>query len=110
VAETVAFLSELTLFATLGVVGWRLGSGGLISIAVATLCPSLGVLIWSVWLAPRATHRLSDPGRLIAQIAAFVGAAVLCALSRLVVWGIVLAGVGIAAFVAARVFDTPRPS
>ncbi|MFN2518226.1 MAG: YrdB family protein [Jatrophihabitantaceae bacterium] len=104
-AETVARLSELTLFATLGVVGWRLGGNGLMGVAVAGLCPSLAVLIWSLWLAPGAAHRLSDPGRLITQIGLFLAAALLGALSGLLVWGVALAGVGISASVARRLLD-----
>jgi hypothetical protein len=104
IAETVAFLSELMLLGTLGVVGWRLGTGGLSSIALAALCPALGTLIWAVWIAPKASRRLEDPLRLIAQITLFLVTGVLAAITGLVVWGIVLAAVGIAAFVASRVF------
>jgi hypothetical protein len=103
VAETVAFLSELMLLGTLGVVGWRIGTGGLISIALAALFPALGALIWALWVAPRAAHRLTDPWRLITQIVLFLGAGVLAATTALVAWGVVLAAVGIAAFVATRV-------
>lgn len=104
IAETVAFLSELMLLGTLGVVGWRLGTGGLISIALAALYPALGALIWALWIAPRATRRLKDPWRLIAQIVLFLVAGVLAAITGPVIWGVVLAAVGIGAFVAARVF------
>jgi Protein of unknown function (DUF2568) len=102
VAETVAFLSELMLLGTLGVVGWRIGTGGLISIALAALFPALGALIWALWVAPRAAHRLTDPWRLITQIVLFLGAGVLAATTALVAWGVVLAAVGIAAFVTTR--------
>ncbi len=104
IAETVGFLSELMLLGLLGLVGWRLGTGALISIALAVLCPALGALIWALWVAPRATHRLADPWRLIAQVILFLGAGVLAVITGLALWGIVLAAVGIAAFVATRVF------
>jgi hypothetical protein len=103
IAETVAFLSELMLLGTLGVVGWRIGTGGLISIALAALFPAIATLMWALWVAPRAAHRLKDPWRLIAQITMFLGAGVLAAVAGVVVWGVVLAAVGIAAFVATRV-------
>jgi hypothetical protein len=108
IAETVAFLSELLLLGTLGVVGWRLGSGGLISIALAVLYPALATMIWAIWIAPRAAHRLKDPGRLVAQIVLFLVAGTLAVIADLVAWGVVVAGVGIVAFVAARVFAHPR--
>jgi hypothetical protein len=108
IAETVAFLAELMLLATLGVVGWRLGTGGLSSIALAALYPALAALIWAVWIAPRAAHRLADPWRLGAQIALFLVAGVLAVITDLTVWGVVVAAVGIAAFVATHVFARPR--
>jgi len=105
VVDMVAFLSELAMFATLGVAGWRLGGGGLISISLAVLYPALAVLIWSVWLAPRAAHRLGDPGRLIVQIVVFLATGVASAIAGRLVWGILLATVGVAAFVAARLLN-----
>jgi hypothetical protein len=109
IAETVAFLSELMLLGTLGVVGWRVGTGGLISIALAALYPALGTLIWALWIAPKGARRLEDPWRLVAQISLFLVVGVLAVITGLVVWGIVLAAVGIAAFVATRAFAS-RPS
>ena len=103
-AETVAFLSELALLGMLGVVGWRLGSGGLISIALAALYPALGAMIWALWVAPKASRRLDDPWRLIAQIGLFLVTGVLAVITGLVIWGILLAAVGITAFVGVRVF------
>lgn len=105
--ETVAFLSELAMLATLGVVGWHLGGGALISIALAALFPALAALIWSVWLAPKATGRRGDPARLIVQIVLFVVSGALAVLSGFVAWGIVLAVVGVGAFAADRVVEHP---
>jgi|GEM_PF-3478969 len=116
VAETVAFLSELTLLAVLGVTGWRLGGGALMSVALAALYPALAALIWSVWLAPRATHQLAQPWRLVLQVGLFVAAGVGCALSGLVVLGVALAGIGSAAFVVTHLLGpdprdpNPRPA
>lgn len=104
IAETVAFLSELMMIGTLAVVGYRLGTGGLISIALAVLYPALGTLIWALWVAPKAAKRLEYPWRLIAQITLFVLAGALAVFTGLVGWGVVLAAVGVGAFVAARIF------
>jgi Protein of unknown function (DUF2568) len=103
IAETVAFLSELLLLGTLGVVGWRLGTGGLFSIALAVLYPAVATMIWAFWIAPRAARRLKDPWRLITQIILFLVAGTLAVITDLAVWGVVVAAVGIVAFVAARV-------
>jgi hypothetical protein len=90
-----AFLSELALLAVLGVAGWHFGGGGLLSLALAVLAPALAVLLWSVWVAPTAAHRLGDPPRLILQIALFVVAAALAGIAGHTVWGVVVAGAGV---------------
>lgn len=106
--QTLAFLSELAMLGTLGVAGWHFGAGGLMSVAMAVLYPALVVLIWSVWLAPRGARRLPDPWRLILQIVLFLVTGVVSALAGRVVLGVIVAAVGIAAFVAARLFDDAR--
>jgi hypothetical protein len=105
---TVAFLSELAMLVTLGVAGWHVGGGGLISVAMTALGPALAVLIWSVWVAPTAARRLADPARLILQVLLFVATGVLAALAGRPVLGAVVAVVGVAAFAAARAVDDTR--
>jgi hypothetical protein len=105
-----AFLSELALLAVLGVAGWHFGGGGLLSLALAVLAPALAVLLWSVWVAPTAAHRLGDPPRLILQIVLFVVAAALAGLAGHTVWGVVVAGAGVIAFSASRLVDGGRNS
>ena len=103
--EAVAFGCELALLETLGVTGWHFGGGALISIALAALYPALAVLIWSVWLAQTAAHRLGDPARLALQIALFLATAVASGLAGRLLWGVALAAVAVAALVTARVLD-----
>jgi uncharacterized protein DUF2568 len=105
-----AFLSELALLAILGVAGWHFGGGGLLSLALAVLAPALAVLLWSVWVAPTAAHRLGDPPRLILQIALFVVAAALAGIAGHTVWGVVVAGAGVIAFSSSRLVDGGRDS
>ncbi len=107
---TAAFLSELALLAVLGVAGWHFGGGGLLSLALAVLAPALAVLLWSIWVAPSAAHRLGDPPRLILQIALFVAAAVLAGRAGHPVLGIVVAAVGVVVFSASRLVDGGRDS
>jgi hypothetical protein len=102
VIEGGAFLSELAMLVVLFIGGWGLGSGGLMSIALAVFYPALAILIWSLWMAPTAQRRLADPWRLIAQVALFVATAVLVGLGGHPIVGIVFAVVAGALFVAAR--------
>jgi hypothetical protein len=101
----VAFLSELAMLATLGVVGWHAGGGGLLSVALTALGPALAVVVWSLWVAPTARRRLADPWRLILQIALFLATGWLAVLAGRTVLGVVVAAVGVVAFVSARTVD-----
>lgn len=108
--HTLAFLCELAMLGTLGVSGWDIGGGALMSIAQATLYPAVAILIWSVLMAPTSRRRLADPWRLIAQIALFLATGAVAALAGHLLWGVVVAAVSIATFVAVRLFDSARAS
>jgi len=81
---------ETAMLVLLGLGGWDLGSGGLFGISLAVFYPALAVLIWGMWVAPRARRRLRDPWLLLLQVALFVATGVQI-------------GVAVAVFVAARV-------
>jgi hypothetical protein len=100
--EVAAFLCELGMLAVLVVAGWSLGSGGLMSIALAVFYPALAILIWSVWMAPRSGRRLADPVRLVAQVLLFIATAVLASVSGHPVVGITFGVIASAVFVATR--------
>jgi hypothetical protein len=100
--EIVAFGCELAMLVVLGIAGWGLGNGGLMGIAFTIFYPALAVLIWSVWMAPRSARRLSDPLRLIVQVALFAATAVLSAAAGHPILGIVFAVVAAGAFIATR--------
>ena len=96
------FACELAMLALLVLAGWELGGGGLLGIALGVLYPSIALLVWAVWLAPRSSDRLGDPWRLLVQIALFAATGVVVALGGHVTTGIVFALVAVAAFVAER--------
>ena len=102
VLEALAFVCELAMLVVLGVAGWGLGSGGLMGIAFMIFYPALAILIWSLWMAPRSSRRLGDPGRLIAQLALFAGTAGLAAAGGHPVLGIVFGVVAALVFAGTR--------
>ena len=104
----VAFLSELAMLVTLGVVGWHGGGGGLLSVALTALGPALAMFVWSVWVAPTAARRLADPWRLILQIVLFAVTGWLAVLAGRTVLGVIVAAVGVVAFASARLVDGAR--
>jgi hypothetical protein len=110
IVQTSAFVAELAMFATLGVAGWQLGEGALMSVALAALYPALAILSWSVLMAPTSRRRLADPWRLVLQIALFVATGVLSALAGNGLWGTVVAAFGIAAFIAGRFYERAEES
>jgi hypothetical protein len=98
----VAFACELAMIAVLGIAGWGLGSGGLLSIALMIFYPALAVLIWAAWVAPKAGRRLGDPWRLSIQLALFAATAALSAAAGHVLLGVVFGALAWVSFIAAR--------
>jgi len=100
-ADMVAFMCELAMFALVIasvnyiVVGWR---SWLIGIAAALLV----ALIWARWMAPSSSHRLTDPGRYIAQAVLFVSVGALAAVSGLLWLGVVFTVTSLVAFAFSR--------
>jgi hypothetical protein len=102
VVDALAFACELAMIVILGIAGWSLGSGGLLSMALMIFYPALAILIWAVWVAPKAGRRLGDPLRLGIQLALFAGTAALSAAGRHVLLGVVFGAVAWIAFIASR--------
>ena len=88
---TVRFLSELALIAVLvwAGLGASVPLAGRIAIAVAA--PVLAMVIWGLWMAPRARRRLADPLRLAAELVLFSVAAAALALTGPVLAAVVFA-------------------
>ena len=100
-ADIVAFVCELAMFplviASVNylVSGWR---SWLIGIAAAILV----ALIWARWMAPTSSHRLTDPGRYVAQAVLFISIGTLAAVSGLLWLGVVFTVTALVAFAFSR--------
>ncbi len=70
----VRFLAELGLLACLGIGGWQLTDWLAGSLVLAVVLPVVAAGVWGRWIAPRAPHRLRDPGRLGVEVTLFVAA------------------------------------
>jgi Protein of unknown function (DUF2568) len=102
--QIVSFVGELAMVALLTVSGARLGTGGLaLELALAIVLPLSAAAIWAVWMAPRSTRRLADPGRLGAQAALFAAAGLLAVLAGMATPGIVFAVTATLLFALTRV-------
>lgn len=66
------FLAELGMLTCLAVGGWQLGDSLLVSIVLGLGLPLVAAAIWGRWVAPRASRRLRDPGRLAVEVTLFV--------------------------------------
>jgi Protein of unknown function (DUF2568) len=88
---TVRFLLELCAFAALAYAGWRVGGPVWVRIVVAIALPLVAALIWARWVAPKASHPLPDPRRLIPEWVVFGGATVALAITGHVILAAVLA-------------------
>ena len=98
--EAVRFLLELCLVAALMIggaaVGWWL----------AVLLPVAFVVVWGWLIAPKSTRRLTDPQRLILEIAIFIATGTALAISGYLVPAILLAVASIVVAAALRLTDS----
>lgn len=102
-----ALACELAMLALLALAGWDLGSHGLLSISLAIFYPALAALIWTVWMAPVSTRRLSDPWRFVAQVLLFAATGTLAGLSGHVATGSAFAVLATGVFAAGRRTGAP---
>ncbi|KAB7744278.1 DUF2568 domain-containing protein [Nostocoides sp. F2B08] len=94
----VRFVAELGMLACLGLAGWRLGDSWPTSLGVAVVLPLAGAVAWGRWVAPRASRRLSDPARLMLEVALFGATLVTVLLAEPARWLVVLVVAVCAAF------------
>jgi len=98
------FLVELATYAALGYWGASVPAPWAVRVALAVATPAAAVAVWTQLLAPRATHRLREPGALVSEVVICVGAAVALAVSASPTLGAVLGATAIANAVVVRVF------
>jgi hypothetical protein len=104
----VRLLSELALLLAVALGGAGLASGG-IAVALGVVAFVVAATIWGVWIAPRATHRLDDPARLLVELALFVWGGAGFAVSGRPSFGIALVVVGWTAAIGMRWTGEPVP-
>ncbi|WP_433296701.1 YrdB family protein [Actinoplanes sp. CA-030573] len=85
------FALELCALAALAYGGWHLPGPVWFRILAAIALPLLGAVIWARWVAPRASHPLPDPQRLIPEWVVFGGATVALILTGHPILGAILA-------------------
>jgi uncharacterized protein DUF2568 len=72
----VRFILELCALAALAYWGVRTGVNTITKIGLAAGSVLVAVLVWGIWVAPRAPRRLADPWRLVPEFAVWTAAAV----------------------------------
>ena len=85
------FALELGALVALGYGGWQMDGPVWLRIAAAIGFPLLAVYVWGRWVAPKASHPIPDPQRLMPEWLVFGGATVALVLTGHVVLGAVLA-------------------
>jgi hypothetical protein len=65
------FLLELVMLAGLAVGGWEIGG-----VVLAIAAPAAAVVLWALFVAPKASRRLTDPAKVALEIVLFAAATV----------------------------------
>jgi hypothetical protein len=99
---TLRFLTELATVAVLATAGALAHTAVAWRVVLAILAVALFAVIWGLAIGPRASRRLDDPLRLVAEILIFVVSAVALGLVGYPLIGIVVAVVSIATAAALR--------
>ena len=87
---TNAFLLELAAFASLGYAGWQLGEG-ITQLLLVFALPTAAIVVWGLFVAPKAKVHLPEPARLTIELAVYAAAVVGLLLAGAVVLGLVFA-------------------
>ena len=74
---TIRFIAELGMLAALAWAGWHLVDSTFGSLVLAVVMPATAAVVWGLWIAPRARHRLVDPARAVVEGVLFFGSFVL---------------------------------
>jgi hypothetical protein len=78
---TVRVLVELGAYTSLGYWGASVRGAVALRAALAVLAPLAAILVWALYLSPRASRRLRDPAALVSELAIFGAAAAAVGLS-----------------------------
>lgn len=84
------FALELCAFAALGYWGSQATSSNLWRTVLAIATPAAAIVVWGLFVAPKARVKVSEPVRWAIELVVFVGAAVALAAAGQMVLGIAL--------------------
>ena len=82
---------ELCALVALGYGGWQIDGPVWLRVLAAIGLPLLAAVVWGRWVAPKASHPIPDPQRLIPEWLVFGGAVIALLLTGHIVPGAVLA-------------------
>jgi len=88
---TLRFLLEICALAALAYAGWHVAGPVWLRILVAVALPVIAAVVWGRWVAPKASHPIPDPQRLVPEWLVFGGATVGLVLTGHPMLGAVLA-------------------
>lgn len=77
----VRFLLEVCALAALAYGGWHAGGPVWLRVVLAVALPLAAAIIWGRWVAPKASHPMKDPQRLLPEWVVFGGATLALALT-----------------------------
>jgi Protein of unknown function (DUF2568) len=67
---------ELCALAALGYGGWHVPGPVVVRVLAAVALPVIAAVVWGRWVAPKASHPVPDPLRLVPEWTVFGGATV----------------------------------
>jgi hypothetical protein len=97
------FVLELCAFGALGYWGSQATSSSAWCVVLAIATPAAAIVVWGLFVAPKAKVKVSEPVRWAIELVVFVGAAVALGAAGQVVLGIVFGVVAVVNGVLVRV-------
>ncbi|MFA5327047.1 MAG: YrdB family protein [Prolixibacteraceae bacterium] len=88
-----SFLLELVLLFLVGCCGFQAGETLVLKYVFAFFLPTVIIVLWGIWAAPKSKRRLKNPVRTIFKLTLFFVGALLVYLFGNQIWAIVFAAI-----------------
>ena len=85
------FILELIVLAALAVWGFGASTELVVQLALGLGAPAIVIVVWAMFVSPKATRRLEDPARLVLEVVVFGAGVVALIAAILLPLGILLA-------------------
>ena len=85
------FILELVVLAALAVWGFGASTELVVQLALGLGAPAIVIVVWAMFVSPKATRRLEDPARLVLEVVVFGAGVVALIAANLLVLGTLLA-------------------